>query len=293
MSASEDRVQQALAAHLGHLELGGPAPDVSHLSDVERARLAELIALLDETAGVGFGRGLGEAGGAEPAPMSEAGGRVVAALREVLPSGARIAGDPAAGAPAGVPVAEGWLLGTFGGRIRVWLLEHDGALAESDGWLRELGRFFGLFPETAAIALVEPGLQCLLVQPEDCAPAIEVPLGSIVARRYRRPIAPIDEALTVFLRELIPTWEPMQGADEMARIAIDVPPIAEDRARRAIEDQVAAGGRARKTNPKRTALTGLGDADASALARLVLGTHEGTVSSDELEAELRRLAENR
>ena len=42
------------------------------------------------------------------------------------------------------------------------------------------------------------------------------------------------------------------------------PPIAHERAGRAIEDQVAAGGRARKANPKRKALTELGDEDAEA-----------------------------
>ena len=52
MSASEDRVQEALAAHIAHLELGGPEPDFSHLTGEDREKLEALIGLLDQTEGV-------------------------------------------------------------------------------------------------------------------------------------------------------------------------------------------------------------------------------------------------
>jgi hypothetical protein len=188
---------------------------------------------------------------------------------------------------------EGWVVGTIGGRIRVWLLEGEGALAASDEWLEHLGRVFRLFPDTTAIALVEPALSCLIVQPEDCAPTIEVPHGSLVARRYRRPVQPVGEALSAFLRELIPYWEPMERITERTVPAIEVAPDVRDRAARAVQDQVAAGGRARKTNPKRKALTELGEKQADAIADLVLGVHEGRVEPDGVEAALRRLAESR
>ena len=77
----------------------------------------------------------------------------------------------------GMRVVEGWVVGTFGGRIRVWLLEDEGALAGSDAWLVHLARIFRLLPDTTAVALVEPELSCLIVQPEDCLPRIEVPRG--------------------------------------------------------------------------------------------------------------------
>jgi hypothetical protein len=151
-----------------------------------------------------------------------------------------------------------------------------------------------MFPDTAALALVEPDLSCLVVQPEDCSPAIEVPRGSLVARRYRRPILPAAEALSVFLRELTPQWEPMQDFDEQASsITIDVAPIARERATHAIQEQVATGGRARKTNPKRKALTDLGEKESSELAGLVLAVGEGRLEPDVVEQELRRLAASR
>ncbi len=295
MSEPEDRVQEALAAHLEHVELGGPEPDVSHLSPAETERLQDLIGLLDQTQGIAFGRGIDEGRG-EPTTSTEAGERLVAALLNTLSAPARMVSDPAATTFGieGMNVVEGWIVGTFGGRVRVWLLADEGALEGSDKWLRDLGRVFRLFPDTSAVTLVEPDLSCLLVQPEDCAPTIEVPRGLLVGRRYRRPVHPVGEALSVFLRELTPYWEPMHGISEEAnRTTVDVSPIAQERADRAIEDQVAAGSRARKTNPKRKALTELSDRDAGDLAKLVLEIHEGRAQAEDVDEELRRLATNR
>jgi len=295
MSNADDRVQEALAGHIEHLELGGPAPDVAHLSAAELEQLRELISLLDETEGIAFDRGIDEGLG-EPAATTDAGVRLVAAVREALAPPARMTTDPAAttmGVP-GMDVVEGWVVGTFGGRVRVWLLASEGAFSSSDSWLRHLGRVFRLFPDTAAVAIVEPDLSCLLVQPEDCAPTIEVPHGSLVGRRYRRPIHPVGEALSVFLRELIPYWEPMRGiTDQASSTIVDVPPIAREQAVRAIEGQVAAGGRARKTNPKRKALKDLGDQEAGALAKLVGEIHDGRAQPEDIDEELRKMATKR
>ncbi|MGH2759284.1 MAG: hypothetical protein ACRDKJ_06925 [Actinomycetota bacterium] len=294
VTEDRDHVQEALAAHLEHVEVGGPEPDTSHLTAAERAELQDLIELLDETEGVAFGRGL-DVGPDEPAAATEAGERVISALREALSAPARVTSDPAATRMgiAGMDVAEGWIVGTFGGRVRVWLLAEEGALEGSDRWLRDLGRVFRLFPDTAALTLVEPDLSALLVQPEDCAPTIEVPGGSLVGRRYRRPVHPVGEALSVFLRELIPYWEPMHDIGDRATRTVDIPPIAREQADRAIEGQVAAGGRARKTNPKRKALTELGDREAESIATLVLDIHEARTQPDDVEEVLRRLATNR
>ena len=132
-----------------------------------------------------------------------------------------------------------------------------------------------------AVALVEPELSCLIVQPEDCLPTIEVPRGSLVSRRYRRPIQPVGEALSAFLLELIPHWEPLEPITERVVPIIEVEPD--------VQDQVAAGGRARKTNPKRKALTSLGEKDAAGIADLVLEVHDGRVQPDAVEDALRRL----
>ena len=294
MSATEDRVQEALAAHLEQVELGGPAPDVSHLTPEERERLENLIGLLDQTEGVAFGRGLEERTPAATA-STEGGARLLALLRDELPAAARIRDDPAAitHAVPGLRVSEGWLVGTFGGRVRVWQVEGEGALDATERWLGGLARIFRTYPDTAAVALVQVDQSCLIISPEDCAPAIEVPRGSIVPRRYRRPIQPVGQALSVFFRELVPSWEPIRGMTDRAEIAVDVEPMARERAGRAIEEQVAAGGRARKTNPKRTALGGLGEKEAGRLAALVMEVHEGRAQPEAVEEELRRMAASR
>jgi hypothetical protein len=294
MSGSEDRVQEALAAYIEHLELGGPEPDVSHLTADEHEKLRGLIGLLDQTEGVAFGRGLNERR-PEALASTDAGRHLLGALSDSLPPAARITGDPAVATMdvPGMRAVEGWVVGTFGGRIRVWLLAEEGALAASDEWLEHLARVFRLLPDTTAIALVEPQLACLIVQPEDCAPTIEVPRGSLVGRRYRRPVQPVGEALSTFLRELIPHWEPMERITGRAIPTVEVAPDVHDRAARAVQDQVAAGGRARKTNPKRKALTELGEKHAGGIADLVLEVHEGRVRPDAVEDALRRLARSR
>lgn len=289
---AEDRVQEALAAHLEHLEVGGPPPDTSHLTPEERERLESLIRLLDSTEGIAFGRGLDERVAEVATASTETGERLLAAMRDALPGAVRIANDPAAAMmpTLDVPVVEGWTVGTFGGRIRAWLFDRDGGLDQLSG----LERVFRILPETAALALVDRNLACLLVRPEDCAPAIEVPRGSIVPRRYRRPVQPAGEALAAFVRELTPVWEPTASiAEPAAAPRIDTAPLARELARRAVEAQAAAGARARKTNPKRTALTALGGREAGAVADLVAAVHEGRIGLDEVEQTLRELARDR
>jgi hypothetical protein len=291
MSDPNDRVQDALAAHLEHIELGGPAPDLSGLSPAEREQLDGLVRLLDQTGGVAFGRGL-DADPSGPVALTPYGELLLAVLREAVPPDARIVADPSA--PGidieGMAVAEGWIIGTFGGRIRLWLLEGADALAGSEAWLRGLERVFRLYSDTAAVALVDRDLQCLLVQPEDCAPTIEVPRGSLVGRRYRRPIHPVAEALSVFIAELIPYWEPMRDIAEHTESSVDVRTIAHERAAASIGEQAAAGARARRTNPKRKALTELGDDDADRVAKLVLDVHDGRAELEGIEERLRRSA---
>lgn len=292
MTGNPDRVQEALAAHLEHLEVGGPAPDLSHLTPDERARLDELVAVMELTDGVALGRGTEGAGVETAAASTEQGAAILAALRDALPPGARIGDDPAATTVRveGMDVREGWIVGTFGGRVRVWLLGGEDALAGSDAWLRDLGRVFRLFPDTAAVGLVEGDGSCLLVQPQDCAPTIEVPRGTLVGRRYRRPVNDVAEAVPAFVRELIPYWEPMLEISGPGSGTVDVAAIARERAAKAVDDQVAAGGRARKANPKRRVLTALGDAEAAALAEAVLEVHEGRSSAEELGEALRKMA---
>ncbi len=307
MGEMSDRIEEALAAYLDHVEMGGPEPDVSHLSPSEREELDELIRILDLTGGVALGLGRSE-GKTEASPIEDAAdsdvdlarrgfGDVPVQLREALPPDVRITPDPTATVArlGGVDVVGGWLVGTFGGRVRVWLLDVDGTeeLRENDGCLDDLGRVFRMLPDTAAIAIVGRDAMSLLVEPEDCAPHVQGPGGTLVGRRYRRPIQPVGAAVSAFLHELIPYWDEVPTFDESEAISVDVAPIAEQAAEAAIETQRAIGERARKANPKKEALLDLGQREIAALTKIAAGLYEGKLDADEVVAQLERLAKNR
>lgn len=310
MDEANERIEAALAAYLDFLEMGGAEPDVSHLSTSEQKELKELIRILDLTEGVPLGLGRREdMTDREPSSLSDVskpvahlprpglGDRLVTQLGEALPPDVRITPDPTAfvAGLGGVEILGGWIVGTFGGRVRVWLLAADdaGELEKNVDCLDDIGRVFGMFPDTVAIALVGADLSCLLVEPEDCAPSIEVPRGSLIGRRYRRPIQPVDEAVSAFLGELVPYWDPIPGFDQDAGLSIDASTIASESARAAIEDQQGIGGRARKTNPKRKALTELGKREVDELAKMAIGLYEGRVEPRDVSLRLRKLAKIR
>lgn len=308
MTESSDRIEEALAAYIDHVEMGGPQPDVSHLSASEREELEELIRILELTGGVALGLGRGKEAADEESPSPgetswptpqlvppELGKRVMAQLRGALPPDVRITSDPVAVVSrlGGVDILAGWLVGTFGGRIRVWLLDVDDAeaLKQNDDCLDDLGRVFRMLPDTAAIAITAKDSTSLLVEPEDCAPHIQGPGGALIGRRYRRPIQPVADAVSAFLHELIPYWDPVPAFDQAEGFSIDVATIAQEASESAIETQQVIGERARKSNPKKEALLDLGDREISALRKLVAGLYDGSVDPDDVVARLKKLSQ--
>jgi hypothetical protein len=181
-------------------------------------------------------------------------------------------------------------VGTPGGRVRVWLAGLATATElESDvSHLESLDRVFRAFPETAAICLTCLDHTALLLEPQDCAPVIEVPAGVVMPRHYRRPIQPVGEALASFLRELVPAWEALPRFEPSNTEAIDVATIAELAASSSVELQRSAGARARY--PKKEVLTGLGSREATALTEMAVSLYRGSRSPEEVAEQLRKLA---
>lgn len=309
MGENDDRIEEALAAYLDHVEMGGPEPDVSHLSPTEQAELEELIRILDVTGGValGLGRGEGTTEKESSSPGDEIkstddharsglGDQVEAQLREALPPEVRVTRDAIASMSrlGGEDIVDGWVVGTFGGRVRVWLLDADAEeIKRNDGCLGDAGRVFRMFPDTAAIAIVGKDSMCLLVEPEDCAPHVQGPGGTLVGRRYRRPIQPVAEAVSAFLHELIPYWDDVPTFDQEEAISVDVATIAEQAAEAAIETQRSIGERARKSNPKKEALLDLGPREIAVLTKIAAGLYDGKLDADEVVDQLEKLAKNR
>lgn len=292
--ADGDKVREALAAYLDQLEMGGAEPDVSHLTEEERRELQELMDALELTEGIAFGRGR-EEGSAALEAATEEGERLLADLRGSLPPGVRLETDEnrLIAHIGGVALADRFVVGTFGGRVRVWLLDVDRvqAIEKNPDALSDLGRVFRMFPDMSAVALVGRDLSCVIVEPEDTAPQIQVPSGSLVSRRYKRAIEPAVQALPAFLDDLTPYWDPMPAFDPEAGVRIDIAEVASDFAGAAIEIQRRIGERARKGNPKKDALTAFGGKESKAVNALVKGLFDGSIDPDDVEDRIERLAE--
>jgi hypothetical protein len=305
MGETNDRIQEALAAYLDYLEMGGPEPDTSHLTRSEQEELKDLIGALEMTEGIAFGLGREEAGPVEvptfrpvaPLERPAQSERLLAILREALPADVRIDTEPTrfVAELGGIEVLDGWIVGTFGGRVRVWLLAVDAAqeLEENSDCLTDLGSVFRVFSDATAAALVAKDLSCLIVQPEDCAPQIRIPSGSLVGRRYKQPIRPVGEAVYTFLNELMPYWDPVPAFEPDAGLTIDVSAVSEEIVKAAVDRQHGIGDRARKGNPKKDALLSLGKKEISALAKLAGGLFDGSVNAEEIESRIERVAKNR
>lgn len=303
MNESDDRVQDAVAEYLEYSELGGRAPDFSALPDEVRTKVEEIIALLEQTEGVALrtaypeesaatGPGSRSASHLLDNATSDADRAVLSELVAWLPPGTPVDVD---GAPSGfalpdLPVAASWTVGTTGGRVRVWRVDVLAAaeLEKDTGHLVSLDRVFRAFSETAAICLVCGDLNCLLLEPQDCAPVIEVPAGGVTPRRYRRPIQPVGEALSAYIRELIPAWEALPRFDTGSAQALDVTVLATEAAAGAVGIQRALGARARY--PKKEVLSALGQAEAGALAEMAISLYEGRRTAGEVAEQLRKLA---
>jgi len=293
-----DRVQEALAAYLEYLEMGGREPETDHLDPKELDELRGLIAALELTEGVEFGLGRDRAGerGKGAAPRQGATEHLLAQLREELPPDARVESDAAHAFShvGGIEVTDAWIVGTFGGRVRVWLLA-IGTAQELEGngeCLPDLDRAFGALPDTSAVALVAEDLSCLIVQPEDCAPQITIPSGSLLGRGYRRPVRPAADAIGDLLSELIPYWDPIP-AFESDPASLGSPIPSEEHAAAAIEEQRAIGQRARKGNPKKDVLLAFGGEEASTISSLIDGLIDGSVDPEEIEERIERSARDR
>jgi hypothetical protein len=300
MAEASDRIQDALAAYLDYLELGGQEPDTSHLTTTEEEELKKLIDALESTKGVAFGHGRSESiAHQERAPVAttQEGELLISKLRESLPPGVRIETDPnrLVSQIGGIEIVDRWVVGTFGGRVRVWLMAVDAAQAieQNTECLADLSKVFGMFPDAAAVALVGRDLSCLIVEPEDAAPQIQAPSGSMMSRRYKRAIQPVAEALLQYLDELIPYWDPIPTFDRDAGLQINVAEFTGGFVTTAIQNQRGIGERARKGNPKKDALLTLGMKETTALTNLANGLFDGKVGSDEIETQIERLAKGK
>jgi hypothetical protein len=85
----------------------------------------------------------------------------------------------------------------------------------------------------------------------------------------------------------MPPFDPDVG------LRIDIEEVSSGFAVSAVDRQRGVGERARKGNPKKDALLGLGDKESTELTALAKGLFEGDVDPDEIEERIERSAERR
>src|SRR5918996_2532759 len=299
MAETNERIEEALAAYLDYLEMGGAEPDTGHLTESERRELSELLAALELTSGIAFGLGRDEKpeGASSPEEVApDQSSALEAQLRDALSPEIRIDPDTtlAVAEVGGIEILARWIVGTFGGRVRVWLLAVENAhqIEENTDCLNDLRRTFRMISDTAAIALVGADLSCLLVRPEDTGPQIRVPSGSLVARRYRRSIGPVGDAISAYLDELIPYWDPVPAFDQSTGLSIDITAVTEKSVTSAVENQRSIGGRARKGNPKKEVLLAFGDKEVAALGKVAKGLFDGSFDPEQVQERIENMAKN-
>ena len=300
---SSEAVQEAVARYLEYLELGGTPPNFSDLPPDLRTEVEEIIGLLQQTDGVQLRTADPQAEASEQsrrrsarylaeAAASDADRAVLMELASWLPAGTPVDvdGAPSGFALWGLPVSGAWTVGTSGGRIRVWSVDVPDAteLEQNHAHLETLDQVFRAFPETAAVCMAARDLTCLLLEPQDCAPVIEVPSGGITPRRYRRPVEPLGQSVAAFVRELAPAWEALPRFEATGARPVDVRAFASEAATASVAGQKALGARARY--PKKDALSTLGDSESLALAGMAVALYEGSRTPEEIQVELGKLA---
>jgi hypothetical protein len=296
----KERNAELIDAYLRHIHEGGDIPDLSDLPEDERRELAATFKMLDAIAGVpadlvpdleqdpvakalGFIPSL-DASVPALSPIED----VVVAEIESMGRGATILRDAEA-AHIG-ELRSDLLLRVEGIRIRLVIVES--IEEEAEDALHEADRVFYRFPHTSAVVFVQADQELLsqILEPRDCRPAIQTPEGFLVPPRARYPRLPLRSALTGYLEDVEPIWDPPDAAVGRTGDATSADEIAREVATSTIRRLSADGAKAR-TPAKQDTWIPLADREANGLARLILDIHSGSISISNLAARQQEIVE--
>ena len=285
---------EMIDAYIRGLLQGEGPPDLAGVDEQERAELQRTFTLLDAIAGIDadlvppleddpVARALGftpvEAAAPAAAVRREDARRRITRDTQRMNRGAVVLADEEA---AELPDAPSDLLVRVAGvRIRVMIVGPDD-LSRPGELLREADRLFYRFPETAAVALVadDDDLSCLLVEAQDCRPAVETPTGLRIGPRPRRPRLPLPAALASYLDEIEPVWEE-PGTIIHAESDFDVAVLAAETATAVVRRLKDEASRAR-IPAKAFAFAALGEEEVEELAKLVMDVARGYLAADDI-----------
>ena len=156
----------------------------------------------------------------------------------------------------------------------------------------DIAKVFSAFPDSHAVlyTTTEQGTHAVVLDRGDVHRAIETPSGEMRAPRLRRSVAAATTACEVWLKGIIPEFEPL-GTDLLEPTT--APESAVDPfylATKVVSEVSIAGGRAR-VKAKRDAWRDFGDLEAQHLAAIVQEAQRGHLSEEVYKSLLDELVE--
>lgn len=296
MNSSDDPVDEVIAAYIEHIEAGLSPPDLSKLSNNDRLRAEQLLDVLQKTRGLDLGNSAEDPttmqkDQSEESAIGRDHGPVEDVLRQKFRPPHRVLAEAAPELiQQKIPVLEAWLVGTLGGRFRVFRVDARDENALQETSLRAIAALFAWYQETSVVLLVADDLSCLVITPEDCAPALSAPSGELTARGCKLPPLALDLALSLLHSELVPTWESVDLLAGPRPLPANRADILSTFVERAVQEQVETISKSRNAN-KKAALATLGKAETLSLTDLISGLLDGSVHPDAVPATLDDLAE--
>ena len=212
--------------------------------------------------------------------VDELGEMLQAHLRDGVDQASVVLGDVAAAAAG---LASTLVVHANGMRLRVVAeppsVNLDAAFSNRVG---DIAAVFGAFPDISVVLYTTTGADAIgvIVERDDVYSAVETPSGTVSGARLRRPVMDAASACAMWLKDVIPEFEPLQPDFLRSPDASHALPDPGSLATRAVDELVVAGSRAR-IGAKRIAWGNLGSTESQDLAAIVDDAQRGGLSSEE------------
>ena len=209
-------------------------------------------------------------------------------LRRTIDPRAMVASDPAS---AAMGLASALVIQARGMRLRVvpeTTSENlDYALTRR---AEDISRVFSAFPETHAVLYTTTGQSPLAVVVDrgDVQGAIETPSGEMREPRLRRSVADSGTACEVWLKGLIPEFQPL-GTDLLESTAAPESALDPHRLARKVVGEVSTAGARARIQAKQETWRDFGDQEAERLVDLIQEAQLGQLSEEDYKSRIDEL----
>ncbi len=209
-------------------------------------------------------------------------------LRLTIDNRAMVASDPAS---AAMGLASALVIQARGMRLRVVPETTSENLAFAISRRAEdISKVFSTFPETHAVLYTTMGQSPLAVVVDrgDVQGAIETPSGEMREPRLRRSVADFGTACEVWLRGLVPEFQPL-GTDLLESTAASESALDPHFLARKVVGEVSTAGARARIPAKQDTWRDFGDVEAERLADLVQEAQLGQLSEEDYKSRIDEL----